>query len=74
MTSAIEKLRKLLDERGIEYVESQDCFCTRFYFNYFETCGDYLNEIEVMGACIIASKRYLTPEQAITMTLGGEEM
>lgn len=63
------ELRKLLDERGIEYAESQDRFRTRFRFNYCETCDDYLNEIEVMGACITASKSYLTPEQAIAVTL-----
>ena len=65
-----ELLRKLLDERGIEYAESQDRFRTRFRFNYCEACGDYLNEIEVMGACITASKSYLTPDQAISATLG----
>ena len=66
---AIE-LRKMLDERGIEYAESQDRFRTRFRFNYREACGDYLDEIEIMGACITASKSYLTPDQAITATLG----
>lgn len=63
------ELRKLLDERSIEYAELQDRFRTRFCFNYCEACGDYLNEIEVMGACITASKSYLMPEQAIAMTL-----
>ena len=63
-------IRKMLTEHGIEYTESQDCFRTRFRFNYCESCGDYLNEIEVMGACITASKSYLTPEQAIAVTLG----
>lgn len=66
------ELRKLLDERGIEYAESQDRFRTRFRFNYCEACGDYLNEIEVMGACITASKSYLTPKQAIAATLDKE--
>ena len=65
-----ELLRNLLDERGIEYAESQDRFRTRFRFNYCEACGDYLNEIEVMGACITASKSYLTPEQAIAAAVG----
>ena len=71
--SATDELRRLLDERGIEYAESQDRFRIRFRFNYCEACGDYLNEIEVMGACITASKSYLTPEQAIAATLGGGE-
>ena len=66
------ELRELFDERGIEYAESQDRFRTRFRFNYCEACGDYLNEIEVMGACITASKSYLTPKQAIAATLGSE--
>ena len=68
-----ELLREGLTERGIEYAESQDHFRTRFRFNYCEACGDYLNEIEVMGACITASKSYLTPEQAIAATLGEDE-
>lgn len=67
-----ERVRKLLDERGIEYSESQDRFRTRFRFNYCEECGDYLNEIEIMGECITALKSYLTPEQAIAVTLGSE--
>ena len=65
----IELLRKELVKHDIEYIESQDYFRTRFRFNYCEACDDYLNEIEVMGACITASKSYLTPEQAIATTL-----
>lgn len=68
------ELRELLDERGIEYAESQDRFRTRFRFNYCEACGDYLNEIEIMGACITASKSYLTPDQAIAATLGNRAL
>ena len=68
-----ELLREELIERGIEYAESQDRFRTRFRFNYCEACGDYLNEIEVMGACITASKSYLTPEQAIAAMLGSDD-
>lgn len=68
----IELMRKLLDEYGIEYAESQDRFRTRFRFNYCETCCDYLNEIEVMGACITVSMSYLTPEQAIDATQGSK--
>lgn len=64
------ELRKLLDDHGIEYAESRDRFRTRFRFNYCELCGDYLNEIEIMGKCITASKSYLTPEQAIVVMLG----
>ena len=71
MNENITEVRKLLDERGIEYIELQERFRTRFLFNYCEKCGDYLNEIEVMGACVTASKSYLTLEQAITTTIGG---
>ncbi len=70
MSNQVDELCKLLDEYGLEYVESQDRFRTRFRFNYCEACGDYLNEIEVMGACITASKSYLIPEQAVAMVLG----
>ena len=67
-----DELRKLLDKHGVQYEKSQDRFRTRFRFNYCESCGDYLNEIEVMGACITASKSYLTPEQAIVVMLGSD--
>ena len=66
----VHELREKLTERGIEYAESQDRFRTRFRFNYCEACGDYLDEIEVMGVCITASKSHLTPEQAIAATIG----
>ena len=69
--TATEELRHLLDECSVEYAESQDRFRTRFRFDYCEACNDYLNEIEVMDACIIASKSYLTPKQAVAATLGG---
>lgn len=72
--SATDEIRSLLNERGVEYTESQDRFRTRFRFNYCESCGDYLDEIEDMGACITASKSYLTPEQAIAATLGDDEV
>ena len=66
------ELREKLIARGIDYSESQDRFRTRFRFNYCKACNDYLDEIEVMGTCITASKSYLTPEQAITAMFGGE--
>ena len=68
--SDIQEIRRLLDERGIEYAESEDRFFTRFRLNYCESCSDYLEEIIVMGACITASKNYQTPEQAIATVLG----
>lgn len=67
----VEMLRKRFDGCGIKYKELQDRFCTRFQFNYCEECDDYLDEIEVMGACITASKSYLTLEQAISFVMMG---
>lgn len=66
----IHEIRCLLDESGIEYKESNECFSSRFRFNYCEACDDYLDEIYVLGACITVSKKYLTPEQAVAMILG----
>lgn len=66
----IDLLRRILDERNIEYIELQENFRVRLLFNYCESCGDYLNEIEVMGACITASRSYISPEQAIAVTIG----
>lgn len=67
--TATDRLCEMLDERGISYEEFQRNNSYIFAFDYCDACGDYLSEIEVFGACICATKKYLTPEQAIAATL-----
>ena len=68
--SATDELRRLLDERGVEYDESDQGNTTYFGFDYCDRCGDYRYMIAITGACISAVSDYLTPEQAIAATLG----
>ena len=65
-----EKIRAILDERGIDYQIYDGSSRICFYFDYSEQCGDFLKSIDVIGACVIASQSYLTPEQAIAATVG----
>ena len=74
MTSATDELRRLLDERGVEYDESAQGNTTFFRFDYCDSCGDYLHTIAITGACISAYSDYLTPEQAIAATLGNRTL
>lgn len=67
-----ERLRELLDERGIEYQMYKSNTGTRFFIDYCEQCEDYLKSIEIVGSCIVASQGYLSPEQAIDIILGTE--
>lgn len=70
--SATDELRKLLDERGVEYKETNSGNTTIFHFDYCEQCDDYLHIIAITGACISAYLNYLEPKQAIAATLGYE--
>lgn len=67
----VQEIRRLLDERGVDYDEYSRNSSHVFEIDYCDACGDYLSEIEIFGACIYATKKYLTPEQAIATTLGG---
>jgi hypothetical protein len=71
-TELLQEIRSLLDERGVDYNEYSRVNSHAFAIDYCDACGDYLSEIEVYGACICATKKYLTPEQAIAATLGSE--
>jgi hypothetical protein len=69
----IDEIQRLLDERGVKYDESTQGNTTFFMFDYCDSCGDYMHNIAITGACISAYSDYLTPEQAIVATLGGGE-
>ena len=67
--SPSEKIRAMLDERGIDYQMHDGGNRVCFNIDYCEQCGDYLKSIDVIGNCVIASQSYLTPEQAIAATV-----
>ena len=70
--TATDELRRLLDERGVEYKETTSGNTTIFDFDYCEQCDDYLHTIAITGACISAYLDYLEPKQAIAATLGDD--
>ena len=71
--TATELLRKLLDERGVEYSYRSNNRYEVFRMDWCDSCADYLKSIYVKGACIVAELAYLTPAQAIAATLGNED-
>ena len=68
-----ERLREMLDKRGVEYEESTQGNTTFFQFDYCEQCGGNMKSIVITGECISAYSDYLTLEQAIAATLGSGE-
>ena len=75
------KIQKKRDEYNIPSPQNEPVigvidtfFDDTVYFKEWVDNHDYLDEIEVMGACITASKCYLTPEQAIAATLSGSTL
>ena len=70
----VQEIRRLLDERGVDYDEYSRNSSYVFEIDYCDACGDYLSEIEIFGACIYATKKYLTPEQAVTAIANAEKV
>lgn len=77
MTSATEELRRLLDERGVEWQAPNNC--QRDEITHFSVSGDYSGtwwEAYEMseGTLQMSSEIYdeLTPAQVIAATLGSE--
>ena len=70
MTSATERLRALLDERGVEWRQSANtlgCVFTRWYSPLF---GDEVCAMENGEEGLVLFDHFMTPEQAIDATLG----
>ena len=68
--SEYEEIINLLDKYGAKYVVSEnDGHTVKLKLHYCEQCDDYLDEITITGACIEATKAYLTPKQAIDTVL-----
>lgn len=68
-----EDLRRMLDERGVEYVAND-------YKSVKETCWSYMGELDAVFAefgdgetCFVCDTGCFTPEQAIAVTLGRGE-
>lgn len=70
MTSATERLRALLDERGVEWWQSANtlgCVFTRWHSPLF---GDEVVAMENGKEGLVLFDHFMTPEQAIAATLG----
>ena len=65
-----ERIREILNARGVQYDEHEVNGRHVFLLNYCDLCDDYLAQIEIIGACIMATKSYLMPEQAVASALG----
>lgn len=68
--TATEELRRLLDERGVEWWQSANtlgCIFTRWYSPLF---GDEVCEMENGEEGLVLFDHFVTPEQAIAATLG----
>ena len=61
----VEEIRRLLDERGIEYEIDDSNYTVVFSIDYCEHCGDFLSRITVTGECVAAERAYLSPELAV---------
>ena len=70
MTSATDRLRALLDERGVEWWQSANtlgCVFTRWQSPLF---GDEVCAMENGKEGLVLLDHFMTPEQAIDATLG----
>jgi len=71
--TATEELRRLLDERGVEWWQSANtlgCVFTRWYSPLF---GDEVCAMENGEEGLVLFDHFVTPEQAIAATLGSRE-
>ena len=70
--SATDELRRMLDERGVEWTKPKSA--TEFMQTTFLCNGWGIEVLERnIGLCVTATNIFDTPEQAISATLGGEE-
>lgn len=70
-SSATEELRRLLDERGVEWWQSANtlgCVFTRWYSPLF---GDEVCAMENGEEGLVLFDHFMTPEQVVAATLGG---
>ena len=68
--TATEELRRLLDERGVEWWQSANtlgCIFTRWYSPLF---GDEVVAMENGEEGLVLFDHFMTPEQAVEATLG----
>jgi len=64
--SATDELRRMLDERGVEYSAREDSWGKETYW-IVDHCPYRFSERGEYGSCVLHN---LTPEQAIAATLG----
>lgn len=73
MNNVTVEVQRLLDERNVKYRLVKELGKDMFYLNWVDQCGDYTKVIRVQGACITAEIKYLSPEEAVAMTLGSKK-
>lgn len=66
----LERVLELLREHRISYCEYTRNELKVFGIDYCKQCDDFRNEIVVAGEYIEVVQKYLTPEQAIAVTVG----
>lgn len=71
--TATERLRELLDERGIEYAIHPRCMGTAEHVEWRVGDVAHVAYCQPSGLYLQLSKGPLTPEQAIAATLGPED-
>lgn len=70
MTSATERLRALLDERGVEHFDATECTLWG-YEQTSDSTGCYRCAADEVGEGFMTLRmHHITPEQAIAATLG----
>ena len=72
MESSTQVLRRLLDERGVKWWQSANtlgCVFTRWYSPLF---GDEVCAMENGEEGLVLFDHFVTPEQAVEATLGGD--
>ena len=67
-----DEICRMLDERGVKYEIVDAEYKTTYMLDWCEHCGDFRTEIEVIGSCVSVTKRYLDPEDAVSIALGPE--
>jgi hypothetical protein len=73
--TATDRLRELLDERGVEYYDHATGVGWRFWVDWSDSVGNYTKSVGVDedGTCY-AILEHLTPEQAIAATVGSDRL
>ena len=70
--NAIDEMKMLLDDRGVEYQEFKTIGGSQLKFDWKDECDCYCRYVGVDGSCIYAGIEYIEPDQAVDFALGKE--